>query len=437
MAIEVVPASNADLPSIVDLVRSGLGEFGYDYSPEDSEQDLRDLESSYAARGGTFQLARDASGRIVGCYGIYPLDPKGAVAKLRKMYVAEVCRGQGLGRRLLDHAIAFCRSRDMREIWLETTPRMHAAQGLYRSAGFTTVDPAQAPDSESPRCSVVFRLRLDEVAARGGCRLPRWGQGTWRMGESTTRRGDERRALQLGLDLGLRLIDTAEMYADGAAESVVGEAIRDRRDQVFLVSKVLPHHADRAGTLAACEASLRRLGTDRLDLYLLHWAGPHPLEQTYAAFERLVDQGKILHYGVSNFDVDEMARSESTPGGAVVAVNQVLYNLTRRWADRRLRSWCREREIAVMAYSPLEQARLQPKATLRRIADKHAATPYQVALAWTVRAPGMVTLPKATSEAHVRENAGAMKLRLDDEDCAALDEAYPQPPPGHDSIQVL
>ena len=194
---------------------------------------------------------------------------------------------------------------------------------------------------------------------RAGCELPLLGQGTWRMGERTGRRREEIAALRLGLDLGMTLIDTAEMYADGGAEEVVAEAVAGRRDEVFLVSKVLPSNASREGTLQAAEASLRRLRTDRIDLYLLHWPGRYPLGETYEAFELLAEQHKILHYGVSNFDAESMCRSERLPAGGKVAVDQVLYNLQRRGIEGRLLPWCRERGVTVMAYSPLDQENLR------------------------------------------------------------------------------
>jgi len=246
------------------------------------------------------------------------------------------------------------------------------------------------------------------------------------MGEDASHSAAEVTALRAGLDLGVNLIDTAEMYADGGAELVVAEAIAGRRDEVFLVSKVLPHHASFEGTLAAAEGSLRRLGTDRIDLYLLHWPGPHPLEGTYNAFRRLREQGKVRSYGVSNFDVADMERSESTPGGAAVGVNQVLYNLSRRNVEHRLLPWCRERGITLMAYSPFEQARLAASAALARVAARHDREPYQVALAWTIREPGVVTIPKASRLEHVRANAAAAELELTAEDLSELDCAFPR-----------
>jgi len=265
------------------------------------------------------------------------------------------------------------------------------------------------------------------VTTRDGAALPALGQGTWTMGESRARRAEEVAALRLGIDLGMTLIDTAEMYAAGGAEEVVGEAIAGRRDDVFLVSKVLPDNASRAGTLRAAERSLERLRTDRIDLYLLHWPGSHPLRGTLAAFERLVEQGKILHYGVSNFDSDELSAAELLPGGPAIGANQVLYNLERRGAERRLFPWCRERDVAIMAYSPLEQGRLSERGALERVAARHGVTPTQVAVAWTLRLPQVVSIPKAGRREHVRQNAAAAEIELTADDLAELDRDYPAP----------
>jgi diketogulonate reductase-like aldo/keto reductase len=247
------------------------------------------------------------------------------------------------------------------------------------------------------------------------------------MGESPRQAGAEAAALRLGIDLGIRLIDTAEMYGDGGAEHVVAEAVRGRRAEVQIVSKVLPANASREGTIRAAERSLKRLETDHIDLYLLHWAGRHPLEETLAAFEQLVAEGKIRHFGVSNFDVDEMEQSETLPGGGAVAANQVLYNLERRGIEHRLLPWCRERGIVVMAYSPLEQGSLRSRGALAAVARRHGCTPHQVALAWTIREPGLVTIPKASRLEHVREVVAAEHLRLTPDDLAELDRAYPRP----------
>jgi len=274
------------------------------------------------------------------------------------------------------------------------------------------------------------------VTLRTGARMPALGLGTWRMGESGRVRAAEVEALRLGLELGVRLIDTAEMYGSGEAERIVAEALEGRRDEVFLVSKVFPQNASRAGTLAAAERSLKRLRTDRIDLYLLHWEGPHPIEETLEAFVRLRSQGKIRDFGVSNFDLATLQDAGREPGGEVIAANQVLYNLERRAIEWDLLPWCQERQVAVMAYSPLEQGRLRRRPALEKVARRHGATPSQVALAWTLRHPGVVTIPKATGPAHVREDVAAADLALDEEDLAALDGAFP-PPAGATPLETL
>ena len=257
--------------------------------------------------------------------------------------------------------------------------------------------------------------------------IPSLGQGTWGMAEDARRRKEEVAALRLGIDLGMTLIDTAEMYADGGAEVLVGEAIAGRRDELFLVSKVLPENATKLGTVAACEHSLRRLGTDRLDLYLLHWRGNVPLEETLDAFAALVDAGKIRYWGVSNFDVVDMIELRGVTGGVDVAADQVLYNLTRRGIEYDLFPWCRKRSIPIMAYSPIEQGRLLGHRALKSVAARHDARPAQVALAWLLRQDGVVAIPKAANVANVRENHAALALRLTKQDLAALDRAFPAP----------
>jgi diketogulonate reductase-like aldo/keto reductase len=253
------------------------------------------------------------------------------------------------------------------------------------------------------------------------------GQGTWYLGEDPRRRAAEITALRLGLDLGLTVVDTAEMYGDGAAEALVGEAIAGRRDEVFLVDKVLPHHATRAGTVRACQESLLRLGTDRIDLYLLHWRGRVPLAETLAGFADLLDAGAIRHWGVSNFDRDDMNELYGTPGGETVATDQVLYNLTRRGPEYDLLPWCAEHGVPVMAYSPIEQGRLLGRPALVAVADRHRATPAQVALAWVLRREGTIAIPRSANPEHVRENAAARDIELTADDLAVLDAAFPPP----------
>jgi len=267
-----------------------------------------------------------------------------------------------------------------------------------------------------------------------GSRIPMLGQGTWNMGEDPAARAAEVAALRLGLDLGVTLIDSAEMYGEGGAEEVVGEAIAGRRDEVFLVSKVYPHNADRRGVQAACERSLRRMRVDCIDLYLLHWRGNVPLAETLEAFVRLREQGKIRDFGVSNFDLDDMLEASQLPGGELVATDQVLYNLAQRGIEWDLLPWCRERRIPVMAYSPLEsdpasQAGLLGKPQLKAVARRHGVTPAQVALAWLLRQDGVVVIPKAVRPQHVRENRAALDLApaLTAEDLAQLDAGFPTP----------
>ena len=257
--------------------------------------------------------------------------------------------------------------------------------------------------------------------------VPVLGQGTWKMGEDRRRRADEVAALKLGLDLGITLIDTAEMYASGGAEEVVAEAIDGRRDEAFLVSKVLPSNASRAGVKRACESSLKRLATDRIDLYLLHWPGSVPLSETVEAFEALKTEGKIRHWGVSNFDTDEMEDLAGLPNGGNVQTNQVLYNLSRRGPEFDLAPWCVKRGIPLMAYSPVEQGALARNARLEAVAARHNATAAQVALAWAMAQEGVIAIPKASRQEHVRQNAAALDIKLTPEDLADLDRAFPPP----------
>ncbi|TJV01737.1 MAG: aldo/keto reductase [Mesorhizobium sp.] len=253
------------------------------------------------------------------------------------------------------------------------------------------------------------------------------GQGTWKMGEDIRRRGDEVAALKLGLDLGVTLIDTAEMYASGGAEEVVAEAIAGRRAEVFLVTKVLPSNASRAGVQRACENSLKRLATDRIDLYLLHWPGSVPLAETVEAFEALKKAGKIRHWGVSNFDIEEMEDLAGLPNGGNVQTNQVLYNLVRRGLEFDLAPWSRKRGIPLMAYSPVEQGALARNARLDAVAARHGATAAQIALAWVMQQEGVIAIPKASSQEHVRQNFAALDIKLTGKDLADLDRAFPPP----------
>lgn len=266
------------------------------------------------------------------------------------------------------------------------------------------------------------------VVLPGGEAIAALGQGTWEMAEDRSKRAAEIAALRTAVDLGMTVIDTAEMYASGAAEELVAEALGSRRSEIFLVSKVLPHHATKRGTTSACEASLRRLKTDRLDLYLLHWRGSVPLHETLEAFTSLREQGKVRHWGVSNFDLDDMEELASlTSANEVVATNQVLYNLMRRGIEYDLLPWCRARGVPVMAYSPLEQGRLVKHRTVNAIAKRLEATPAQIALAWIVRQDGVLTIPKSADDDRVRENFGALDVELAADDVDELDHTFPPP----------
>jgi diketogulonate reductase-like aldo/keto reductase len=268
---------------------------------------------------------------------------------------------------------------------------------------------------------------MPQVTLPDGESVPGFGQGTWHMGESRNRFADEVAALRLGIDLGFELIDTAEMYGSGVAEEIVAAAMQGDRDRLFVVSKVLPYNASRRGTIEACERSLKRLKTDRIDLYLLHWRGSHPFAETLAGFERLQRDGKIRHHGVSNFDADDMKEWVALSGGAAVASNQILYNLSRRGPEWDVIPWCRERRIPIMAYSPIEQGRLVGHQALGEVARRHGATAAQVALAWLLRQDGMIVIPKASRQPHVRENFAALDLALSAADLADLDRAFPPP----------
>src|SRR5437763_2561285 len=277
---------------------------------------------------------------------------------------------------------------------------------------------------------------LPQVTLPNGERVPAFGQGTWHMGEDRRAGADEVAALKLGIELGMTLIDTAEMYGSGRAEEIVAEAAAGQRDNLFIVSKVLQYNASRKGVIEACERSLKRLKTDRLDLYLLHWRGSVPLAETLDAFMRLQRDGKIRHHGVSNFDTDDMQEWVGLAGGETVAANQILYNLTRRGPEWELIPWCRERNIVIMAYTPIEQGRMLRHKALAEVAARHGATPAQVALAWLLRQDGMIVIPKASKQEHVRENRAALDVKLTAEDLAALDRAFPAPK-GRTSLGML
>lgn len=272
----------------------------------------------------------------------------------------------------------------------------------------------------------------NRITLSDGASVPRIGQGTWNMGEEASRRAEEIASLRLGVELGLNLIDTAEMYGDGRSEELVGEAIHGIRDDVFLVSKVYPYNAGKTRLALSCEESLKRLGTDHLDLYLLHWRGKIPLEETVGEMEKLVASGKILRWGVSNLDTEDMQDLLRIPGGNHCAVNQVLYHLGSRGIEYELLPWQQSRNIPVMAYSPLAQAGtlrkgLTENATVKDIASNHGVTPLQIMLAWSIHQDKVIAIPKAGSRQHVAENAEAGNIQLSADDLWRLDEAFPQP----------
>lgn len=268
-----------------------------------------------------------------------------------------------------------------------------------------------------------------------GATMPVLGLGTWRMGESPRRRAEEFDALKYGLDLGYPMIDTAEMYGDGGAEEIVGKAIAGRAVRPFIVSKVYPHNASRTGTIAACERSLKRMGIERIDLYLLHWRGGARIEETFEAFHRLRDAGKIGDFGVSNFDLGDMEDAAHLDKG-LNASNQVLYCLSRRGPEYDLLPWMRKRSIPLMAYSPLDQGGLLGKTALKKLADGIGCTPAQLAIAWLLAQPGVVTIPKSSSRDRVKENLGALEVKLSLQILAELDRAFP-PPKGKQALEML
>jgi len=274
------------------------------------------------------------------------------------------------------------------------------------------------------------------VRLPAGEEIPAFGIGTWRLGEKRSLREREIAAIKLGVDLGVRLIDTAEMYGEGVAESLVAEAIAGRRDDIFLVSKVYPHNASRRGAVAACERSLQRLRTDRIDLYLLHWRGSAPLEETVAAFETLRSAGKIRHWGVSNLDLADMKELMSVPNGSQVATNQVLYNLQRRGIEWHLLPWLREHRVPIMAYSPIEQGRLLRESRLAALAARSGITAAQLALAWLLAKDDVVVIPKSSDPQRLKENCAALDVRLSPEQLAELDAIFP-PPTGASALPML
>jgi len=277
---------------------------------------------------------------------------------------------------------------------------------------------------------------MRKVALPSGERVSAFGQGTWHMGENRAIRAEEIETLRLGLDLGASLIDTAEMYGEGRAEELIGEAIEGRRHEAFLVSKVYPHNASRRGAVAACDRSLRRLRTDRIDLYLLHWRGSVPLAETMEAFTALQQAGKIRHYGVSNLDLEDMQELWTVPGGSAVATDQLLYNLVRRGIEWDLLPWLRKHHIPVMAYSPIEQAKLALSRGLANFARKWDMTPAQAALAWLLANDDVIVIPKTSRRERLRENLGALDHKLTTAQLAELDRLFP-PPTGPQPLEML
>ena len=277
---------------------------------------------------------------------------------------------------------------------------------------------------------------MKTVALPSGEQVPAFGMGAWNIGDRRADRGEEIATLRLGLDLGAKLIDTAEMYGDGRSEELVGEAVASRRDEVFLVSKVYPHNASRKGIPLACERSLQRLKTDRIDLYLLHWKGSIPFAETIEAFAALQKAGKIRHYGVSNLDLADMQALAEVPGGKAIAANQLLYNLTRRGIEWDLLPWLQKHRVPVMAYSPIEQARLLTERKLTDFARRHGRTPSQVALAWLLSKEGVIAIPKTGRRERLKENLGALDKPLDAAQLSELDRLF-RPPTGPQPLDML
>jgi diketogulonate reductase-like aldo/keto reductase len=277
---------------------------------------------------------------------------------------------------------------------------------------------------------------INTVKLPSGKRVPAFGLGTWYMGEDPATYNEELATLRLGLDLGATLIDTAEMYGEGRSEKLVGEAIEGRREEVFLVDKVLPQNASRRRMPTSCDGSLRRLGVDQIDLYLLHWRGEVPLEETVEAFMELQQAGKIRHYGVSNLDITDMQELWSIPGGSEVQTDQVLYNLTRRGIEWDLLPWLREHRVPVMAYSPIEHSRLAGNPKLTQFAERYEMTPVQAALAWLLAKPDVIVIPKASQRDHLIENLGALEHHLTKAQLAELDRLFP-PPSGPHPLEMI
>ena len=277
---------------------------------------------------------------------------------------------------------------------------------------------------------------MKTVSLPSGEKVPAFGLGTWNIGDTRSQRAEEIATLRLGLDSGATLIDTAEMYGDGRSEELVGEAIAGRRDEVFLVTKVYPHNASKKGVPAACERSLKRLKTDRIDLYLLHWRGSIPFSETIEAFAALQQAGKIRHFGVSNLDLSDMKEWCKAPGGAALAANQLLYNLTRRGIEGDLLPWLQEKRVPVMAYSPVEQARLLRDAKLAGFAKRNGMTPAQAALAWLLSKDGVIVIPKTGHRERLKENLGALDVVLTSDQAKELDRLFP-PPAGPQPLEML
>ena len=278
---------------------------------------------------------------------------------------------------------------------------------------------------------------MKTVSLADGTHVPVLGQGTWRMGENKSAHADEVAALRLGIDLGMTLIDTAEMYGEGGAEKVVADGIVGQRDRVFVVTKVYPHNASRSELPKACERSLKRLRIDAIDLYLLHWRGNVPLEETVETFEKLRSAGKIKRWGVSNFDVDDMKEVLAIKNGSPCATNQILYNLENREIESGLVPWSLKNKIPIMAYSPVGHGRgLLENKTLNEIAKRHDAPPAQIALAWVIRQPRIIAIPKASNEKHVRDNAGSTEIKLTKDDLSDIDQEFP-PPRSKEELPML